>query len=423
MKALRKTIAIILAMVMIIGCLSACGKKEAEIVYDENGNPDLSNHTLKIGYFGNATDSDCIIQQNVIKLFIEKWNTEGTLYGAKVELVAYDNGNNGVQDTEMSIKCAQKLINSDKVQFIIPAQMSNIFQATGELINNAKIIDIGLGLSATWMQQGWDYAYRSALCNDFQIPSITSAMTSLNQKTVALLYANTDNCLTFRDSLQAGCDEAGIEIVVSEMIPSASTGGNVGAGTGITGQITKCIQANPDAIFISSMGGEYGTVVKQIRQAGYKGIIYLGANLFADEIESIGSEELNGVVMCAPYVTYSNVEDCQDEFLRGVLQAYEDKYGECPGSEMIYKAWDAMLIVENAVLAAKSIDPEVIQPVISTLIFEGCGGTMDFTQGTNECYFTARPWVYTGQGAAGAPVLLDEWLESDLADKIVITNN
>ncbi len=419
----KKLIALLLALVMVIG-LVACGNTTGgEIQYDADGNPDLTGKTLKIGYIGNMTDSDCEIQLNVIKLFMDKWNTEGTFYGAKVELVSYDNGNNGQQDTEMSIKSAQKLISSDKVQIIIPAQLSNIIQATGELINSAKVVDIGLGLSITWMQQGWDYVYRSALCNDFQIPSITAAMKQLNQKNIALLYANTDNCLTFRDSLKAGCEKDGINIVCEEMLPSASTSASSGTGTGITGQITKAIQSNPDAIFVSSMGGEYGTVVKQIRQAGYKGMIYLGQNLWAEEIESIGDEEINGVTLCTPYVTYINVEDCKDEFLYNVLKSYEDKYGYCPTSEMVYKAWDAMLLVENAVVAAKSINSEDIQAAISGLKFDGCGGVMDFTTGSNECYFTARPWVYTGQGAAGGAVVMEEWLDTELAEKIVITNS
>ena len=81
-----------------------------------------------------------------------------------------------------------------------------------------------------------------------------------------------------------------------------------------------------------------------------------------------------------------------------------------------------MLVIENAVLASKSIDPKEMQAAISSLVLEGTAGTMDFTTGSNECYFGARAWVYTGQGAAGAPVVLEDWLESDLAEKVVITN-
>ena len=183
----KKILALALAVLMLMSMFTGCATTNDEIKYDENGNPDLTGKTFKIGYFGGMTDGDCLLQQEVIKLFIEKWNNEKTFFGAKVEFVPYDNTNNGAQDTEMSIKCAQKLIGQDKVQVIIPAQLSNIIQATGEIINEAKILDIGLGLSPTWMQQGWEYVYRSALANDNQIPSLTATMKSLNQKATMLI--------------------------------------------------------------------------------------------------------------------------------------------------------------------------------------------------------------------------------------------
>ena len=416
MKNFKKILAMLLAVVIALGMFAGCSNSnDDEIKYDENGNPILTGKTLKIGYFGGMTDTDCILQQEVIKLFVEKWNKEGTFYGAKVEFVPYDNTNNGAQDTEMSIKCAQKLIGQDKVQIIIPAQLSNIIQATGEIINEAKILDIGLGLSPTWMQQGWEFVYRSALANDNQIPSLTATMKSLNQKKVAVLYQNTDNCLTFRDGFKEAAKKDGLEIVCEEMLASAG-------GTGITGQITNAINAKPDTIFITAMGGSFGTVVKQLRQSGYKGTIYIGQNLTATEVESIGADEVNGVIMCSPYVTYTAVEECTNAFLRPILDEFSAKYNYCPVSDMLYKTWDAMLLIENAVLAAKSIDPVAMQKAIKNLKFEGCAGTMDFTTGSNECYFGARAWVYTGQGAAGAPVVLEDWLASDLANKISLTN-
>ena len=67
------------------------------------------------------------------------------------------------------------------------------------------------------------------------------------------------------------------------------------------------------------MGGSFGTVVKQLRQAGYKGMIYLGQPLTASEVDSIGTEEVNGVAMFSPYIAYSRVEDCTNEFCKLLL--------------------------------------------------------------------------------------------------------
>ncbi|MBQ8670441.1 MAG: ABC transporter substrate-binding protein [Oscillospiraceae bacterium] len=416
MKKFCKILALLMVMILSVSALTGCSKSSTnEIKYDANGNPILTGHTFKLGLVSSLADNTGRLHQEVINLFLDKWNKEGTLFGAKVELVAYDNLNNGAQDTEMSIKSVQKLINSDKVQVVIPGQLSNIIQSVGSIINDAKVLGLGLGLSATWMEQGWNYIYRPALNNNYQVPSVTATMKSLNQQNIAILYENTDNCLTFRDSLKAAAQKDGINVVSEEMLASSG-------GTGITGQITNAINSNPDAIFVTAMGGGFGTVIKQLRQSGYKGMIYIGQILITTEVDSIGDEEVNGVVMCSPYVSYENYEDCTNDYVKSCLKTFYDKYGYCPTDDQFYKMWDAMLLIENAVLAAKSIEPEKIQAAISSLKFEGTAGTMDFTQGTNECYFGARAWVYTGQGAAGAPVVLEDWLESDLAKKVVITN-
>ena len=399
----------LLAMALVLAlCLSmaACGGTN-ETANNDSENPDLTGKEFVVGYFGNLPDTgDCQIQRNVIKLFVDKWNKEGTLYGATVKYVEYDNANNGDQDTEMSIKDANKLISQDHANVIIPAQLSNIIQATGNIINDAEVLDIGLGLSTTWMNQGWDYVYRSALNNDFAIPSVANTMKDVGQQRIALLYENTDNCLTYRESFKKAIADAGLELVVDEMVSSEG-------GSGNNGQVAKVIAANPDCVFISGMGDHYPAFVNLLRSSGYEGIIYLPQSLMATEAQAIQEEFINGVAAFSMYLAYDNIEDCTDEFLKNVLQQYYDAYGYVPMSDMTYKIWDAMLLIENAVLEAKSVDPKVIQPAIKNLKFQGCGGTMDFTTGSNECYFNTRAWVYTGTTSAGGAMLFDDWLNSD----------
>ena len=251
--------------------------------------------------------------------------------------------------------------------------------------------------------------------NDFAIPSIPEAMKSLKQENIAFLYENTDNCLTFRESFTKAITDAGLNIVVDEMVSSEG-------GTGNNGQIAKVIAANPDCVFISGMGGNYPGFVNLLRSAGYEGMIYIGQSLMATEAPAIQSEYINGIAAFAMYLAYDNIEDCTDPFIKDVLQQYKDKYGTVPTSDMTYKIWDAMLLIEKAVLEAKSLDPKEIQPVIKNLKFQGCGGTMDFTTGSNECYFNTRLWVYTGSNSAGGAMLFEDWIESDYAKDIKITN-
>jgi len=267
MKKAKKFIYLLLCVTLMALCFAGCGSKKEETPAGSGSatpaaSGDLSGQELTIGLVSSLADSTGRLHQDVINLFIDKWNSEGTLNGATVKLVAYDNLNNGAQDTEMSIKSVQKLINSDHAQIIIPGQLSNIIQAVGDLINEAQTIGIGLGLSPTWMEQGWEFMYRPALNNNFQVPSVTATMKQLNQKNIALLYENTDNCLTFRDSLKEAIANDGLNLVAEEMLASAG-------GTGLTGQITTATNANPDAIFVTAMGGNFGTVIKQLREATF----------------------------------------------------------------------------------------------------------------------------------------------------------
>lgn len=410
MKNMRsKIVAFVLAVCMLTG-IFAC-----TVAIAEDAAPDFSNETFVVGYFGNLPDTgDCRIQRNVIKLFVDKWNNEKTFFGATVKYVEYDNANNGDQDTEMSIKDANKLISQDHANVIIPAQLSNIIQATGTLINDYEVLDIGLGLSTTWMNQGWDYVYRTALNNDFAIPSVVATIKNNNQTNVAFLYENTDNCLTYRASFMKNAEETGLNIIIDEMISSEG-------GSGNNGQIAKTIAANPDCVFISGMGDHYPAFINLLRSQGYKGIIYIPQSLMATEAQAVQLEYLNGVSAFSMYLAYDNIEDCNDPFVKDVLQQYYDTYGEVAKSDMTYKIWDAMLLIENAVLEAQSLDPKVIQPAIKNLKFNGCGGVMDFTTGSNECYFDTRAWVYTGSNSAGGAMLFEDWLNSDYAKEINIT--
>ena len=404
-----KIVSLVLAVSLLTGIFSCT------VAIAEDATPDFSNETFVVGYFGNLPDTgDCRIQRNVIKLFVDKWNNEKTFFGATVKYVEYDNANNGDQDTEMSIKDANKLISQDHANVIIPAQLSNIIQATGTLINDYEVLDIGLGLSTTWMNQGWDYVYRTALNNDFAIPSVAATIKNNNQNNVAFLYENTDNCLTYRTSFMKNAEELGLNIVIDEMISSEG-------GSGNNGQIAKTIAANPDCVFISGMGDHYPAFINLLRSQGYKGIIYIPQSLMATEAQAIQQEYLNGVSAFSMYLAYDNIEDCNDPFVKDVLQQYYDAYGEVAKSDMTYKIWDAMLLIENAVLEAKSLDPKAIQPAIKNLKFDGCGGVMDFTTGSNECYFDTRAWVYTGSNSAGGAMLFEDWLNSDYAKEINIT--
>ena len=71
---------------------------------------------------------------------------------------------------------ATKLLESDGMDLCIASIISGCVLSYGELLNENQIPTMGMGLSPTFMQQGWEYMIRPALNTAFSIPTLTSTM-------------------------------------------------------------------------------------------------------------------------------------------------------------------------------------------------------------------------------------------------------
>ena len=148
---------------------------------DPGASPDKAAEftgTFKIGAFSSLNDLDGNMITQAIDLYAKRTNAEGGLLGAEVIPIYYDNPDNS---TENAVKIVQKFIDIDKIDVCIPSQLSSCILACGELLNKAKIPSYGLGLSPTWMAQGWEYLYRPTLNTDFSVPQIVKLAKKLNQ--------------------------------------------------------------------------------------------------------------------------------------------------------------------------------------------------------------------------------------------------
>ena len=112
-----------------------------------------AGETFKIGWYSplsgaNATQGTAA--HNSVELYIKELNERGGLLGMPVELVDYDDAS----DTEEAVKIATKLVEVDKVDFVISSIISNCVLASGQIFEDAHIPFFGMGFSPTFMQQG-----------------------------------------------------------------------------------------------------------------------------------------------------------------------------------------------------------------------------------------------------------------------------
>ncbi|QDM23539.1 ABC transporter substrate-binding protein [Tardiphaga sp. vice352] len=155
--------------------------------------------------------------------------------------------------------------------------------------------------------------------------------------------------------------------------------------TSITGQALKLISANPDAILVGAAGAGAGMPQSELRDRGYKGLIYQTHGAAVIDFIRIAGKSAEGVLMASGPVMYP---ECQpDSALTkkpGLVlnAAYEAKYGANSRNQFAGHAYDAFELLKRviplALKTAKPGTPEFREAIRQALLSEN---EMAATQG------------------------------------------
>lgn len=381
---MKKLFAILLACTMLLSLAACSGSNNASTDTAQTSNSttpaettapetstdaSASDNTIKLGAFLGLTGTTGyagIEADNGIKLALSQL---GDWAGMQVQYVTYDT----TCSAEEAVKVASKLINDEKVDIAIGSITSGEVLAAGQYFNEAGIPLVGCGTSATWMEQDWPYVYRATKNDSLGVSVMVQALEQLNFETAAVFHGQDDAANSTAEKFVEECEARGISIVANESYDSGDTD--------YSAQLAKIAAAEPDVLYMALIGNDSGSGLKQIRNAGYDGIVLSKECFQAYMIEVAGVQESNYVVFPEPYVCYTDIEDCTDETMKAFLTAYQEAYGQLPETTSAYRGYDACLALYHAVTTAGSKDHEAINNAFSQVTFEGLGGTIDFTQG------------------------------------------
>ena len=161
--------------------------------------------------------------------------------------------------------------------------------------------------------------------------------------------------------------------------------------TSITGQALKLISANPDAILVGAAGAGAGMPQSELRDRGYKGLIYQTHGAAVIDFIRIAGKSAEGVLMASGPVMYP--EGQPDSALTkkpGLVlnAAYEAKYGANSRNQFAGHAYDAFELLKRvipvALKTAKPGTPEFREAVRQALLTEreipATQGVYNFTE-------------------------------------------
>src|SRR6202000_176901 len=153
--------------------------------------------------------------------------------------------------------------------------------------------------------------------------------------------------------------------------------------TSVTGQVLKLIAANPDAILIGASGTAAALPQTELRDRGYKGLIYQTHGAASMDFIRIAGKAAEGVIMASgPVMSPETQPDSALTKKPGLAldTAYEAKYGPNSRSQFAGHSYDAF---------------EVLKRVIPTALKTAKPGTPEFREGIRQALLSEKEIVAT----------------------------
>jgi branched-chain amino acid transport system substrate-binding protein len=298
--------------------------------------------------------------------------------GVPLKLTVLDDGG----DPTTATTNARRFVTEQKADIIMGSSNTPATIAVSNVANEAGIPHIGLApFPITPERMKWSVTMPQPIPIMGKV--LYEHMKAHNVKTVGYIgYSDSYGDLWFNDFKAQGMP-MGLTVVDEERFARTDTS--------VTGQVLKLIAANPDAILIGASGTAAGLPQTDLRERGYKGLIYQTHGAASMDFIRIAGKAAEGVLMASGPVM--DPEDQPDSALTkkpglALDKAYEAKYGPNSRSQFAGHSYDAFLVLERvipvALKKAKPGTPEFREAIRQALLTErdiaASQGVYNFTE-------------------------------------------
>jgi len=303
-------------------------------------------------------------------LAIEEWNVKGGVLGKKIEAV--------VEDSQCTpgpaVNAANKVINQDKIKYIIGEVCSKASIPVSDIANAAKVIQISptsTNTSVTVDAQGKtkDYIFRACFIDPFQglVGAKFAAGTLKAKKAFILLDQANDYVKGLAEVFEAEFKKAGGTIVGKESYTATDTD--------FSAILAKVKAAQPDLVYLPDY---YQVVNLATKQAKEKGITvpFMGGDGW--DSSDLDLKATDGGYFTNHYHPGDSRPDVVS-FVRAFGARFKDEKGVAKVPDALaalaYEATDVLL---QAISTAGSDDTTSVKAVLESNTFRSMTGELRF---------------------------------------------
>jgi branched-chain amino acid transport system substrate-binding protein len=272
--------------------------------------------------------------------------------GEKINYIILDDAT----DTTTAVKNTRKLLTEDKVDVIVGSSITPNSLAMIDIVAEAETPMISMAASAAIVEpvdgkRKWVFKTPQ---NDIQMSTaLVEHMTNAGIKTVAFIgFADAYGEGWYREFSKIA-EARKLQIVANERFNRADTS--------VTGQVLKIIASKPDAVLVAGAGTPAALPQKTLKEKGYKGAYYQTHGVANKDFLRVCGKDCEGTLLPAgPVLVAAQLP--ADNPIKKVASDYVAKYeaahGKGNASTFGAHAWDAGLLLQNAVpVAMKKAKP------------------------------------------------------------------
>jgi len=326
---------------------------------------------VKIGHVGPTSGSIAHLgkdNENGARLAIEELNAKGVMIGgkkAKFELLAEDDA----ADPKQGTAAAQKLVDS-KVQGVVGHLNSGTSIPASKIYSDAGIPQISpSATNPKFTRQGYKTTFR-VVADDVHLGGTLGRYTvkELKGKSIAVIDDRTAYGMGVAEEFEKGVKAAG-----GKTIPRVFT---TDKATDFTAILTSLKAKKPDVVFFGGMDAVAGPMLRQMKQLGIQAKFVGGDGICSSELPKLAQDGMaDGQVVCAEA---GGVEGEAKKAMEEFNQRFKAKFN---ADVQVYApyVYDAVMVMADAMVKAKSSDPKVYLPVLAkTTGYKGVTGTISF---------------------------------------------
>ena len=311
MKKAMKLVSLVLAVVMLLGCLAACSSKSAttdstastdtastDTAASDSSEASSDGGEIVIALISNTTGDYAQYGQPVrdgAMLYINQLNANGGINGKQVKVLEYDDKGDGVEAVN-----AYNLAKENGITAVIGSVLTGATIALADATYEDNMPQITASATATGVTVMEDTGevrtnvFRACFIDPFQGQKMADyAVEKLGAKTAAIFYeTGSDYSEGLKNAFVVEAERMGLEIVDSEAFATGDKD--------FKAQMTNIASKNPDVVFCPIYYGEAGLAVQAARQAGCTST-FLGGDGFGSVKDYASADELEGTVYCSGY--------------------------------------------------------------------------------------------------------------------------